>query len=87
MKTTRLSSKGQVIIPKELRDAHHWENGQELVAIDVGNGILLKSNSAFQEANLEQVAGCLKYGGESKSLEEIEEVIRLGIMEEWHDRS
>jgi AbrB family looped-hinge helix DNA binding protein len=87
MKTTRLSSKGQVIIPKELRDAHHWENGQELVAIDVGNGILLKSNSAFQETNLEQVAGCLKYSGESKSLEEIEDAVCLGILEEWHDRS
>jgi AbrB family looped-hinge helix DNA binding protein len=87
MKTTRLSSKGQVIIPKELREAHQWEVGQELIAVDVGDGILLKSNSAFQETNLEQVAGCLKYGGESKSLEEIEDAIRLGIMEEWHDRS
>ena len=33
METTRLSSKGQVIIPKRLRDAHHWLAGQELIAI------------------------------------------------------
>ena len=33
METTRLSSKGQVIIPKTLRDAHHWLAGQEFIAI------------------------------------------------------
>jgi AbrB family looped-hinge helix DNA binding protein len=87
MKTTRLSSKGQVIIPKDLRDAHRWEAGQELIAIDVGDGILLKSNNAFQETALEQVAGCLKYSGEPKVLQEIEDAIRLGIMEEWNDCS
>jgi hypothetical protein len=25
MLTTKLSSKGQVIIPKEIRNRHHWE--------------------------------------------------------------
>ncbi|NJM74534.1 MAG: AbrB/MazE/SpoVT family DNA-binding domain-containing protein [Acaryochloridaceae cyanobacterium RU_4_10] len=87
MRTTRLSSKGQVIIPKDLREAHQWEVGQELIAIDVGDGILLRTNNTFQETTLSQVAGCLKYSGEAKSLEEIEDAIRLGILEEWHDRS
>lgn len=30
METTRLSSKGQIIIPKALRDIYHWQTGQEL---------------------------------------------------------
>ena len=47
MDTIRLSSKGQVIIPKPLRTAHHWEAGQELIIIDVGDGILLKSKTPF----------------------------------------
>lgn len=71
MEVTRLSSKGQVIIPKALRAAHHWETDQELIAIDVvGDGILLKPKKPFSETNLVQVAGCLKYRGEPKSLDE-----------------
>jgi AbrB family looped-hinge helix DNA binding protein len=87
METTRLSSKGQVIIPRALRTAHRWEAGQELIAIDVGDGILLKPKKAFPETSLEEVAGCLKYAGKPKSLDDLEDAIRLGIMEQWHDRS
>lgn len=86
MEITRLSSKGQVIIPKALRAAHRWEAGQELIAIDVGDGILLKPKQPFQETTLEQVAGCLKYRGKPKSLDELENAICQGIMEQWHDR-
>ena len=77
METTRLSSKGQVIIPKKLRDAHHWLAGQELIAINTGDGILLKPKQSFQETQLEDVAGCLKYVGEAKTLEQIDAVIHL----------
>lgn len=67
MEITRLSGEGQVIIPKALRDAHHWEAGQELIAIDTGDGILLKLPKPFQETTLEDVAGCLKYSGNPKT--------------------
>lgn len=86
MEITRLSSKGQVIIPKPLRAAHRWEPGQELIAIDVGDGILLKPKKPFQETALAEVAGCLKYQGKPKSLDEMENAIQQGIMEHWHDR-
>lgn len=87
MEVTRLSSKGQVIIPKALRTAHNWEAGQELIAIDVGDGILLKPKRPFQASTLSQVAGCLKYLGKPKSLEDFEDAIRQGIAEQWHERS
>ena len=83
METTRLSSKGQVIIPKKLRDAHHWLAGQELIVINTGDGILLKPKQPFQETKLENVAGCLQYEGESKTLEELDDAIRQGILEQW----
>jgi AbrB family looped-hinge helix DNA binding protein len=87
MEVTRLSSEGQVSIPKALRAAHHWEAGQELIAIDVGDGILLKPKKPFLETTLAQVAGCLRYKANPKSLDELEDAIRLGVMEQWHDRS
>lgn len=87
MEVTRLSSKGQIIIPKALRTAHHWEAGQELIAIDVGDGILLKPRKPFAKTTLAQVAGCLKYQGNPKSIDELEEAIRFGVMESWHGRS
>ena len=86
METTKLSSQGQVIIPKSLRDAHHWEAGIELIAINMGDGILLKPKKPFLEKKLTEVAGCLKYHGTPKSLEDMDEAIRQGIEELWHDR-
>lgn len=85
MEVTRLSSKGQVIIPKALRTAHRWETGQELIAIDAGDGILLKPKKPFPETTLAQVAGCLKYQGTPKNLDDFEDAIRQGVMEQWHD--
>jgi AbrB family looped-hinge helix DNA binding protein len=78
MNKTRLSSKGQVIIPKSSRDAHRWETGQELVVIDTDEGILLKPARPIPAASLKELAGCLKYTGPAKSLEEMEEAIRTG---------
>ena len=86
METTKLSSQGQVIIPKSLREAHHWEADQELLVIDVGDGILLKPKKPFLETKLNEVAGCLEYHGTPKSLEDMDEAICQGIEELWHDR-
>ena len=79
MNTTKLSSKGQVIIPKPLRSAHHWETGQELEVIDVGDGILLKPKIPFAESSLDDVAGCLKFVGKAKTLDEMEAGIAEGV--------
>ena len=77
--TTRLSSKGQVIIPKPLRAAHHWEAGQELVVVDLGDGILLKPKTPFDETAIADVASCLKYEGKAKSIEEMAAAIKKGV--------
>ena len=79
MGTTKLSSKGQVIIPKPLRSAHHWEAGQELVVIDMGDGILLKPKTPFPESNIKDVASCLQYKGKAKTLADMDDAIKEGI--------
>ena len=82
MNTVKLSSKGQVIIPKPLKTAYHWETGQELVVVDTGDGILLKPKTPFVETNINQVAAILKFKGKAKSLEEMELAILKGVNEQ-----
>lgn len=86
METTKLSSKGQIIIPKWLRDAYRWETGLEFVVIDTGEGILLKPSRPFEPTSIEEVAGSLPYAGKSRTIEEMEDDLRRGIREAWDDR-
>lgn len=83
MNITRLSSKGQVIIPKPLRTLHHWEAGQELVVIDAGDGILLKPKTPFAETSIKNVAACLKPKGNAKTLDDMEAAISKGIRDKY----
>ena len=83
MNTTKLSSKGQVIIPKPLRAAHHWEAGQELVVVDLGDSILLKSKTPFDETDIADVASCLKYEGKPKSTDDMSAAIKRGIKDKY----
>ncbi len=83
MNTTRLSSKGQVIIPKSLRTTHHWEAGQEFVVVDSGDGILLKPKTPFEETNIGDVASCLKFHEKTKSLEDMEAAISKGVKDKF----
>ena len=83
MNTTKLSSKGQVIIPKPLRTAHHWEVGQELIVVDLGDGILLKPKTPFPVTDIDDVASCLKFEGETKTLDDMELAIKKGIEEKY----
>ena len=82
MKTTKLSSQGQVTVPQSLRE--HWEEGQELIIINMGDGILLKPKKIFSETRLDEVAGCLNYQGKVKTIEEIDQAIAQGIQKSWN---
>lgn len=81
MQTTKLSSKGQVIIPKTIRSRYNWNAGQKLSVIDTGDGILLRPSRSFKKTKLEQVAGILKYSGEPVSLDEMEAAVKKGALE------
>ena len=87
METTRVSEQGQVIIPQAMRKAYGWEAGQELLLIDTGDGILLKLKTPFAATTLSDVAGCLKFSSEAKTIEDMDAAIRQVIEAEWHGRS
>lgn len=69
--TITLSSKGQVVIPKEIRDELHWEPGHELTIETTKSGVLLKSRPTGKKLRLEDLRGFLKYDGPPISTEEL----------------
>ena len=78
METTKLSTKGQVIIPKSIRAHYKWDSGQELIIIESEDGIFLKPKRPFSDNSLETIAGCLNYKGKAKSLDDMEAAIAKG---------
>lgn len=86
MELTRLSSKGQVIIPKAVRAAHHWEPGQELEVIDTKEGVLLKPKSPFARTELSEVFGMLSKYAKNLSEEEIKAAIDADFRRKWRGR-
>lgn len=84
---TKISEEGNVIIPELLLKASGWQINQELIAINIGDGILLKPKKPFVETTLDDVAGCLKYQGVPKSLGDMNEAICQGVEESWYGGS
>ena len=79
METTKLSTKGQVIIPRSIRAAHNWSPGLELEVIDSNDSIILRPKKPFNETNIDDVAGCLNYTGKAKSIDDMDLAIMKGV--------
>ncbi len=80
MSLIRLSSKGQIVIPKAIRDKHHWREGQELEVFDSEDGMVVKEKRPFKKTDLTDVGGCLPYQGKTKTLEEMDAAIAQGAL-------
>jgi AbrB family looped-hinge helix DNA binding protein len=79
LETTRLSSKGQVVLPKSVRDAHQWRPGTEFIVENTADGVLLRPAKPFPPTRLEDVAGCLRYGAKPKTLRQMEAAIGIEV--------
>ena len=75
---TVLSSKGQLIIPKTIRQAHGWHSGDKFIVIEQDNGLLLKPMTPHSQLTIDDVIGCAGYKGKKKSLKDMEEGIAKG---------
>jgi AbrB family looped-hinge helix DNA binding protein len=71
--TTVVSTKGQVILPKAIRNQRHWEAGTRLTVEDTPDGVLLKAAPLFPPTRPRDVFRSLAYRGRPKTLEEMKE--------------
>ena len=70
--TTIVSTKGQVILPKAIRQLRRWGAGTRLVVEDTPEGVLLKPVPLFPVTKPKDVFGSLSHRGAPKSLEEMQ---------------
>lgn len=71
---TRVSTKGQVILPKAIRDKRKWSAGTELTVEETTEGVLLRPAPAFAPTKVEDVAGMLRGRGRTSRVVSIEEM-------------
>lgn len=89
MEKTRLSSKGQIVIPKSVRDAHGWAEGTEFTVEDAGDRVVLRPErrSRYPKTTIDQVAGCLPYDGRPKTLDDMKRGMDEALQERWDRKS
>jgi AbrB family looped-hinge helix DNA binding protein len=78
MTTTTLSTKGQIIIPKEIRERHGWGPGLSLEVVEQGDSVILRPVRARPRTTVDELLGCLPYRGRPKTLEEMEAGVARG---------
>ena len=74
MHMTRLSAKGQVVLPAAVRAARAWGPGTRFEVLDTAEGVLLKplaATSPFAPTTLEQVFGMGRHCGPALTVAEM----------------
>jgi AbrB family looped-hinge helix DNA binding protein len=72
---TRLSTKGQIVLPKNIRMSRAWGPGTEFTVEEAGDGILLRPAGRLPETQLRDVAGCLRHKGKPKTIAQMRDAI------------
>jgi AbrB family looped-hinge helix DNA binding protein len=85
METTRLSTKGQIVLPKTIRTSRAWGPGTEFTVEETRDGLLLRPAGGFPEADLDQVAGCLRSKRKAKTPAQMRAAIEREVSRR-HDR-
>lgn len=85
MDTTRLSTKGQIVLPKSIRVSRDWRPGTAFTIEETGDGVLLRPAARFPSSSLEEVAGCLLTSRRSKTPAQMRTAIGREVLRR-HDR-
>jgi AbrB family looped-hinge helix DNA binding protein len=87
MDIVRLSTKGQIVIPSELRARRHWEAGTELIVEEQGDALVLRPAKPFAPTRVEEGLGCTGYRGPAKSVDDMNAAIDASLREHWREDS
>jgi AbrB family looped-hinge helix DNA binding protein len=73
--STRLSTKGQLVLPKAMRDRKQWTAGTALEVVDVPDGVLIRREPRRAAYTVDDLVGILKYEGPPVSIEQMNEAV------------
>lgn len=73
--TTIISTKGQVILPKSIRQSKHWDTGTRLIVEDTPEGVVLRKAPAFKPTTSDDVFSMLPSTSGTKSIEEMDAAV------------
>lgn len=81
--TTHVSTRGQIVLPKAVRERHGWGPGEKLVVEDRPDGVFLRRAAAETVARMEDVAGVLGPFHRTVSIEEMNEAVLKEAGRRW----
>ena len=73
--TTKVSTKGQVILPATIRQSRDWRAGTRLVVEETAEGVLLKAAPLFAVTRPADVYGALAHDGPPMTLAEMDAAV------------
>ncbi len=73
--TTVISTKGQVILPKAIRDQLQWGAGTRLTVENTPEGVLLKSTPVFAASSIDALFGSMRHEGPALSIDDMNAAI------------
>jgi AbrB family looped-hinge helix DNA binding protein len=84
----RISSKGQLVLPKAVRDEYGLGPGSEVDIEGVGETIVLRPRTRKRKTGriytLDEVAGMLKYDGPPVSIRDMDRAVEEEFRRRWH---
>lgn len=87
MTAAKFSTKGQLVVPKELRDIYNWSAGTAIELVDEGDGVKIKPIAGKKRYTIDDLYGMLPYSGPPKTLEDMQRGIDEAMTERWARKS
>lgn len=75
MAQTTISTKGQIVLPKAIRDKRRWKAGTRLTVEERPEGVLLKPVEKKKKFTIDDWAGIIKYKGPPLAVEDMNAAI------------